>query len=118
MDLTAGKYMALKRLDQRCDQDAARAHPAPGGGRIQIHTTSRVNDCLPVQRLMIGEFADRDIGQQTRTSEAAGNRAAWCRRLDDAVAAGAGFLASHMTNGRPRAAWYDVLRVCTVTERQ
>ena len=47
---------------------------------------------------MIGELPDRDMREQSRTSDAAFDRSAGCRRLDDAIAAGARLLAPHMTD--------------------
>lgn len=70
--------------------------PASVHGRtIQFDTLACADHRLPVKRLMIGEFRNRDMREQSWGGDAARDGSTQRRCLNDTVAAGTSLLAPH-----------------------
>lgn len=80
---------------QRRQRGRAGAYPIGQRGHAQVEPCAGKTLGLPVQRLMLAEFAVEDFGQQTRAGAATGDRMEWCRWLGNRLARAAGEFLMH-----------------------
>jgi hypothetical protein len=90
--------MLAQCLDQWFEQLAGRSDPTCHRGAVKIDALASVDLCLAIQRAVIGIFCNEHMGQQSRSGEATLDHSRWSRRLDNALARGAGKLRLHMAN--------------------
>ncbi len=96
MDPGRGKHMRLDQFSERQQRGRAGPDMIGHGGDRQLDPFARQLLALPVERLVIGVFVDKDHRQQARPGEAPGDRMEGRRRLSDLLAGAAAELLPHM----------------------
>ena len=77
-------------VGQRLQQGGGLADPVGERGAVEVQPLAFEDLALAVERQVVGVLADQHMGEQPRTGAAALDRAGRQRRLDEALAAGAG----------------------------
>jgi hypothetical protein len=88
--------VARERLDQRIKERRRPTDAVSERRALQGHPLAGVDLRLPIQRQVIGVLGHQDVRQEPRTGNAACDRPAWRRFLDDLLAARAGELRTHV----------------------
>ena len=86
MEFGRTDHVAFQRLDQRPEQAEDMPNLISQGRAAEVDAVAGEDFRLPVQRKMIIELRDQNVGQQARTETAARDRQAG-RRLGDTLAA-------------------------------
>ena len=90
--------IAPQRLDQECEQVTRFAHPIGQGRAFQFDALPSVNLRLAVQREVVSVLRDENMRQQSWARQSALDGARWCRRLHNALAAGAAQLGTYLAD--------------------
>jgi len=61
VQLGTGQYVPPDRVDQRAQQRAGSTDPTGEQRAIQSDTVACVNDRLPIQRQVVGEFRNQHV---------------------------------------------------------
>src|SRR3546814_19168203 len=77
------------------------ARPAGEGRTIDVDTLCRHHLCLAIERQMVIELVDDDMGERGEARLTAGDRLHWRRCLDDPVAGAAAILGPHGADDAP-----------------
>jgi hypothetical protein len=77
-------------VGERREQRGGLADPVGEGGAVEVEPVALEDLGLAIERQVVGVLADQDMGEQARARAAALDGAGRQRRLDEALAAGAG----------------------------
>lgn len=100
--------MAEHPFVERAQPPAGPPHPVAERQTVEPDPLPLVDLGLPIQRLVIGEFADQHVGDQGLGGEPAIDRTGRCRRLHDWGVAGATGLARPTEHLHPEERRHDV----------